>query len=84
MRADLLQLHQECLFYKLPRKMAFSAVPPGASGQEEAGTTQTGTTLTIFLQITRDPAPPPGLVLREVTNSREERDSSRSGPRRGR
>lgn len=44
MRAGLLQLHRECLFYKLPRKTAFSAVPPGASGQEEAGTTQTGTT----------------------------------------
>lgn len=46
---------------------------------------QTGATLTIFLQIIRDATPPPGLVLREVTSSREERrDSSRSGPRRGR
>lgn len=70
----VLQLHQECLFYKLPCKKAFSAVPPWASGQGEVGAAQTGSTLTTFLQIISDAAPPPGSVLREKSPAPETKE----------
>ena len=82
MHADLFQLHEKCLFHKLPRKTASSAPSRGfrAGGGGRHADWGHSDSISPNHQGPVHPAWSPG----KPPTQRGKRDSSRSGPRRGR